>query len=253
MLRFSIITVCYNSGKYIRSAIDSVLHQEYGNIEYIIIDGASSDNTVDIIKIFGNKISSFISESDSGIYDAMNKGLKMAQGDIIGLLNSDDFYSNEKVLESVAEYFRLKNTDCVYGDLIYVNPENTGKTVRYWKSREFIPGSFRYGWHPPHPALFIRNDIYRKHGYFNLNFKLAADFELMLRFFEKGKISASYMPEPIVKMRLGGATNKSIKNILLQNIECYRAFKSNGLGVSLFYPVYRLIPKMSQYFLKWKN
>jgi len=246
-LRVSIITVSYNSSATIADTIRSVESQTYPNIEHIIIDGASTDGTVDIIKHYGIKISKFISEPDHGIYDAMNKGLKLSSGDIIGILNSDDLYIDNSVIEKVVEQFEKTMCDALYGDLYYVQKENTDVIVRKWHSKQFVPGSFRKGWHPPHPTFFVKNDVYSKYGYFDLQFKLAADFELMLRFLENHKIKQSYLPRPLIKMRLGGATNKNLQNIIRQNIECYDAFKKNSIQVSYFYPVIRLFPKVLQY------
>ena len=246
-MKISVVTVCFNSEKFIKDAIDSVLAQDYPNIEYIIIDGGSTDNTIPIIESYGNKISNFISQPDKGIYDAMNKGLKLATGKFIAILNSDDFYIHNNVISSVVKRLKKENTDCLYADLIYVNRTDPTINVRYWKSKPFIQSSFKLGWHPAHPTFIVKNNVYKKFGYFSLEFKIAADFELMLRFLEKHKISSTYYPEPRIKMRLGGTTNKSIKNIVSQNIECYKAFKSNNLNVSIFYPIFRLLPKLMQY------
>ncbi len=247
-MKVSIITVCFNSEKTIENSIQSVLNQTYSNIEYIIIDGGSTDHTIDIIHKYTSHISKFISEPDKGIYDAMNKGLKLATGDIVAILNSDDFYIDISIIDSVVSYFKSNSTDSVYGDIIYVNKENVKKTVRYWKSKKFKLGSFQFGWHPPHPTFFVKNEVYKKYGYFNLEFQLAADFELMLRFIEKYKIATAYIPKAFVKMRTGGASNKSLKNIFNQNVECYRAFKINELKVSILYPIFRLAPKLLQFF-----
>jgi glycosyltransferase involved in cell wall biosynthesis len=246
-MKISIITVCYNSEKYIQTAIDSVLQQTYEDIEYIIVDGGSIDATLSIIKPYQHKISKFISEPDNGIYDAMNKGINLATGDIIGTLNSDDLYVDEQVLSQVNEIFQNSKSDSLFADLFYVDKEDTNKIIRKWKTKEFIPGSFKKGWHPPHPTFFVKRDVYNKYGLFDLRYKLAADFELMLRFLEKNKIKSVYLNQPLVKMRLGGATNKNLKNILHQNIECYKAFKKNELDVSIFYPFYRLLPKFAQF------
>jgi len=251
-VKISIITVCYNSGHYIKDAIESVLNQSYQNIEYIIIDGGSEDNTGSIVKKYREKIAVYISEKDNGIYDAMNKGISLSSGEYVCLLNSDDFYINNSIVEDIVQRFRLNPTDSLYADLIYVDNKDTGKQVRYWKSGEFFRGSFRKGWHPPHPTFIVKRSIYEQYGYFDLSYKLAADFELMLRFLEKNKISTQYFQQPIIKMRLGGATNKSLRNIYKQNIECYKAFKSNSIPVSFLYPLYRILPKIMQYFRKSK-
>lgn len=247
-MKISIITVCYNSEKHIKTAIESVINQTYNNIEYIVVDGASKDKTVDIVKSYGDKITKFVSEPDKGIYDAMNKGFQMATGDYLAVINSDDFYMSNNAIESVVNELNKKQTESLFADLIYVEENNTDKQVRYWKSNEFVKGSFKKGWHPAHPTFFVKNEVYKKYGYFDLSFKLAADFELMLRFLEKHQISSCHLPKPIIKMRLGGATNKNFKNIYNQNIECYRAFKVNHLPVSILYPLYRLLPKLIQFF-----
>jgi glycosyltransferase involved in cell wall biosynthesis len=249
-MKISIITVCFNSEKYIRNAIESVLGQTYSNIEYIIIDGDSKDQTMQIVKSYGDSIQVVVSEPDKGIYDAMNKGLKLATGDYVAVLNSDDFYSDNHVIENVVNRLLLAKTDSLFADLIYVEELTPEKQVRYWKSNDFVKGTFKLGWHPAHPTFFVKNSIYEQYGYFNLSFKLAADFELMLRFLEKHQISSCYLDLPIIKMRLGGATNKNIKNIFNQNIECYKSFKINGLPVSVFYPFFRLLPKIKQFFVK---
>jgi glycosyltransferase involved in cell wall biosynthesis len=249
-LKFTIITVCYNSEKYISDAIESVLNQTYSDIEYIIIDGGSKDTTLDIIKkyilLFNGKMK-WLSEKDKGLYDAMNKGIKLATGDIIGLINSDDLFNDKFAINKVADIFKNnKSLDSVYADLFYVSENNTNKIVRNW-----ITGTqreFKHGWHPAHPTFYIKKNIYDKFGLFDLSFKLAADFEIMLRFLEKYKISTYYLKEPLVKMRLGGETNKSYKNIYLQNIECIRAFRKNNLEVTkLIYPFLRIMPKFFQF------
>ena len=246
-MKISIITVVYNNKDTIKDAIESVLNQTYQNIEYIIIDGVSTDGTVDIIKSYGDKIDKVISEPDKGIYDAMNKGIKLASGDIIGILNSDDFYANNNIIEKVVKEFEDKKVDSVYGDLVYVNAKDTNKIVRYWKSKPYKKGLFTKGWHPAHPTFFVKKEIYDKYGIFNLDFKIAADYELMLRFLEKYQISNSYIPEIFVKMRLGGESNQSIKNIIKANIESYNAWKINGLYINLFMILLKPLSKLFQY------
>jgi len=252
-MKISIITVCYNSEKYIQSAIESVINQDYKDIEYIIIDGNSTDGTIEIIKKYKNKIHKFISEPDKGIYDAMNKGIKLATGEVIGFLNSDDLYQNNSVISNIVEGFVNKDCSIIYGDLFYVKPGNPQIIIRSWNSKSFVRGSFKKGWHPPHPTFYVKREIYEKYGVFNLNYRLAADFELMLRFLENYHVKSYYLNQPLVRMRLGGATNKNLKNIVIQNIECYRAFKNNHLPVSILYPLYRLLPKLFQYQIKNKN
>lgn len=248
-MKFSLVTVTYNSKKTLRDTIQSVLTQSYSNIEYIIIDGLSEDGTIDIIKeyepFFNGRLKWF-SEKDSGLYDAMNKGFRMATGDVIGIINSDDLISKATAIEEVVKCFEASSLiDAVYADLYYVAQNDTSKTIRYWKSGK--QHSFAKGWHPAHPTFYARKEIYLKYGLFDLDFKFAADFELMLRLIEKEQIVLHYLPEPLVKMRLGGTTSKNIKNIKKGNIECIKAFKKNNIKVSWLYPLFRLLPKLKQY------
>jgi len=252
-MKISIITITYNSEKTIKDTIESILNQTYKNVEYIIVDGKSNDMTIEIVKSYKNKISKFISEKDNGIYDAMNKGLELATGDIIGILNSDDVYFDKYVIEGVVKRFKEKFVDSVYGDLYYVEENDVNKVVRYWKSSHFIEGSFAKGWHPPHPTFFVKREVYEKYGFFDLEMKVSADFELMLRFLEKYDISTTYLPKVLVRMRTGGESNKSIKNIIAGNKSILRAFDKNGIKVNKFmYVFYRFIPKIIQMIKKGK-
>jgi len=249
-MKVSIITVCFNSAATLESTILSVKKQTYTNIEYIIVDGGSKDNTLNIIKKhelgFQGKFN-WISEPDNGLYDAMNKGINLATGDVIGLINSDDLFCDDRAIEKVMTAFaQMPSLDSVYADLFYVAQNDTHKIVRKWISGK--QKLFNSGWHPAHPTLYVKKEVYRKFGLFNLDFKLAADFEFMLRVFDKYKISSFYLPEALVKMRLGGETNKSINNIYYQNIECLKAFDVNNIRVNkILYPIYRVIPKLSQF------
>ena len=251
-MKFSIITVVYNNEKEIEDTIKSVLNQTYKNIEYIIIDGASTDNTCDIIKKYIKKISIFISEPDNGIYYAMNKGIRIATGDVIGFINSDDFYCSSLVIEKIADEFISKKIDCLYGDLVYVDCKNSSKVIRYWKSKNFEKGLFKKGWHPAHPSFFVKKHIYNKYGVFNTNFTIAADYELMLRFLEKYNIRSYYISEILVKMRSGGQSNKNILKILKANIESYKAWKTNDIYINPIIFFKKPISKIFQYF-KTKN
>lgn len=249
-MKISIITVCYNSEETIESTILSVKMQTYRNIEYIIVDGCSGDNTLNIIKKYevefnGNYI--WISEPDKGLYDAMNKGIKLATGDIIGLINSDDIFCDKQAVEKVMTVFRENpKLDSVYADLYYVSQYDIDNIVRKWISGK--QRKFDSGWHPAHPTLYLKKSVYENYGVFNIDFKLAADFEFMLRIFDKYKISSFYLDEVLVKMRLGGTTNKSISNIYKQNVECIRAFSLNELSVNrILYPLFRVWPKLFQF------
>ncbi len=246
-MKISIITVCYNSENTLEDTIQSVKEQSFKNIEYIIVDGNSKDHTLDIIKKNKGIITKWISEPDKGLYDAMNKGIQMATGDIVGIINSDDLFCDDKAIDKVIKEFENNpELDGVYADLYYVDQNNTDRIVRKWVSGK--QRKFKYGWHPGHPTLYLKKEIYDKYGLFDLDFKLAADFEIMLRFIEKHKIKIHYLPEFLVKMRLGGTTNESWKNIYDQNLECIRAFKKNELEVnSILYPFYRMVPKLFQF------
>lgn len=248
--KISIITVVFNAEKTIQNTIESVLSQTYKNIEYIIVDGCSTDNTSKIISTYADRISKYICEKDDGIYDAMNKGIRIATGDIVGILNSDDFYVSDNILSTVANAFNSIDIDSVYGDLFYVDQDDTSKIIRRWKSREYEANLFRSGWHPAHPTLFIKRKVYLENGLFNLKFKIAADYELMLRFMEKCKISSLYIPEVFVKMRTGGASNGSLLNIIKANIECVKAWKENGLSVNFMLFATKPLSKIKQLFLK---
>tara|TARA_A100001015_G_C15041426_1_gene739902 strand:- start:3219 stop:3899 length:681 start_codon:yes stop_codon:yes gene_type:complete len=218
-------------------------------IEHIMIDGASTDSTMSILKKNQSHSTKLISEPDKGIYDAMNKGINLADGDIIGFLNSDDFYANNEVLSKVSGIFKNNPlVDACYSDLIYVDKLTTSKTIRYFKSCSFIPGLFSIGWCPPHPTFFVRRSIFKKYGNFDLNFKIASDVDLMMRFLEVNKIQSLYIPEVWVKMRMGGVTNKSLKNILLQNWEIINSIKKNGLSISfLSFFINKIISRTRQY------
>ena len=249
-MKISIITVTYNSEETLRDTLQSVLTQSYPNVEYIIVDGASKDGTVDIIKEYEPQFNGrmrWISEKDKGLYDAMNKGFRMATGDVIGIINSDDLLAEPDAAEKVMRCFdENPDADAVYANLYYVAQNDTSKIVRHWISGK--QRSFRYGWHPAHPTFYVKREIYQKYGLFDLEFKFAADFELMLRLIEKHCIKLFYLPEPLVRMRLGGTTSKNFTNIRKGNIECIKAFKKNGIKVSCLYPLFRLLPKLRQYF-----
>lgn len=249
-MKITIITVVWNNVTTIQDAIDSVLGQTYENIEYIVIDGASGDGTVEIVQSYGDNINKFISEKDKGLYDAMNKGIKLATGDIVGIINSDDFYKSNDILEIVSNEFMSKDIDCLYGDLEYVDANDTSKVVRYWKSRSFEDGLFQKGWHPAHPTFFIKREYYEKYGVFNLDFRIAADYEIMLRFLERYKLKSSYINRTFVKMRVGGESNRSIKNIIKANLESYKAWKVNGLYINPMRILLKPLSKILQYVRK---
>lgn len=247
-MKVSIITVCFNAESTIEFAIQSVLKQNYQNIEYIIVDGQSSDKTIPIIEKHRDKISKFISEKDEGMYFALNKGIQLATGGIIGLLHADDFYPSEKIISRVVKEFETKKVDSVYGDLQYVEKENPEKIFRDWKSESFNPQNFLKGWMPPHPTFFVKKSCYEKFGLFNTSFSISADYELMLRFLFKHKISSSYIPEVLVKMRTGGISNVTLKSRIKANKEDRQAWKINGLKPNSFTLILKPLSKLRQFF-----
>ena len=249
-MRFSLVTATLNSACTLQDTIESILRQSFLDIEYIVVDGGSTDSTIELLQKYAPAFHGrmrWISEKDYGLYDAMNKGFRMATGDVIAVMNSDDFFESSFAIEKVASKFlTTPDADAVYADLYYVAQHDTSKIIRNWVSGKQRP--FRYGWHPAHPTFYVKREIYQKYGLFDLDFKLAADFELMLRLIERYHIKAVYLQEPLVRMRLGGATSKNLKNIIKGNRECIQAFKKNELPVSILYPFYRLLPKLRQFF-----
>ncbi len=221
--------------------------QSYGNIEHIIVDGASKDRTLEIVRSEGKHVAKVVSEPDSGIYDAYNKGLMLASGEIIGFLNSDDFYFSETVIEKVMSVFEDESIDACYGDLVYVDRKNTDKVTRHWKSRSYKDGLFKDAFVPAHPTLFLRRSVYDKAGGFNLAYRLAADYEFMLRIYHQLNINSVYIPEIFVKMRTGGATGESLANIRRQNEEIMGALRQHGVVCSkMNFLIRKIIDRVAQ-------
>jgi len=247
-MKISIITATYNSESTICDTLWSIDSQTYNNIEHIIVDGLSRDKTIELLNRDQTPWRHIRSEADGGLYDAMNKGIRLASGDVIGILNSDDMYVDECVLEKVAALFADPAIDACYADLVYVEKDNTSKIVRYWKSTPYRSGLFERGWMPPHPTFFVRREIYEKFGLFDLDFKLAADVELLMRFIAKHRINTVYLPEILVKMRMGGATNKCFANIVRQNMEIRAAARKNSLQLSPMFLVSKLFTKSVQFY-----
>ncbi len=247
-MKVSIITIAYNSAETIEDTIKSVLTQDYPNVEYIIIDGASKDNTLKIIDKYKDKIATIVSEKDKGIYDAMNKGVLCATGDIVGILNSDDFYADHAVISDVVKEFEKSKCDGLYGDLVYVNREQTDKVIRTWNAGPYKPGKFLKGWMPPHPTFFVKKSKYNELGLYNLTLRSAADYELMLRFIHKHQILLSYLPRIMTKMRAGGQSNITLKNRIKANMEDRLAWKINDLRPGPFTLTWKPLSKVIQYF-----
>lgn len=243
-MKISIITATYNSGSTLRDTLESVLVQNYADYEHIIVDGASKDDTMDIVREYESKYKGrlrYISEPDHGIYDAMNKGIEMAEGEIIGILNSDDFFYDKTVLGRVAE--GIKDVDVIYGNLDFVDTQNTNKVVRQWLGSQYESRAFFKGWHPAHPTFYARRECFEKFGKFDITFDVSADFELMFRFIEKFRASNKYIPYTLVKMRMGGESTGSISKIIKGNKNVLRAFRKNGFKAPRFYIIRRLMPK----------
>jgi len=248
VLKISIITVVLNNSKCVEDCIQSVIGQTYADVEYIVVDGGSKDGTLDIIKKYNDKIARWISEPDQGIYDAMNKGIKLSSGDIVGILNSDDFYVRNDVLSDVMKEFSEKKVDSVFADLLYVNRNNTDRIVRYYKSSHFAPCKFAYGWMPAHPTFFVKRSCYEKYGLYKTDYKIAADYELLVRFLGRFRISYSYLPKIIIKMRIGGISTAGLKSNWILNREIIRACKENGIKTNIFKVFSKYLVKISQLF-----
>ncbi len=248
-MTISIITVCYNSEKTIQKTIESVLSQTYPEIEYIIIDGKSTDKTLQLLSRYKNRISKIISEKDNGIYDALNKGITIAKGEIVGILHSDDYFSNELVISKIAEIFNKKKTDALYSDLQYVSKDKPEKIIRNWVAGIFKKGIFKKGWMPPHPTFYVKRELFNKYGNYNTNFIFASDYELMLRFIHKHEIKLEYLPEVTVKMRVGGKGNVTFVNRIKANAEDKKAWLINQLSPPWLIRIKKPLFKLSQF---WK-
>ncbi len=229
-MKISIITVVYNGEKTIRQALRSVISQSYSDIEYIVIDGKSTDNTIKIINEYRDKIDIFISEKDNGLYDALNKGIRLSTGDVIGILHADDRYTDRYAIEEVAKAFKSSNSDSVYSDLIYIK-NMSDKILRYWKSGEFNIKKLKFGWMPPHPVFFIKTDIIRRYSLiYDTSLNISGDYDFILKLLGKYKITTHYIPKVLYKMNIGGISNKSISNIIQKSKEDYICIKRNKIG-----------------------
>jgi glycosyltransferase involved in cell wall biosynthesis len=249
-MKVSIITVCYNSASTIEDTILSIANQTHQDIEYIIVDGNSKDATLDIIKKHSTTVSKWISEKDNGIYDAMNKGIEMASGEIIGILNADDVFANNNVVENIVKYFNDDTIDALYADLKYVQREDITKVIRFWKSGEYSEGKFFYGWMPPHPTLYLRKAVYQKYGNYRTDMPSAADYELMLRMIHVHKIKLTYYPQVTVLMREGGLSNRSLENRIKANRDDRRAWQVNNVNPKFYTLLMKPLSKILQFVIK---
>ncbi|WP_430447031.1 MAG: glycosyltransferase family 2 protein [Pseudomonas piscis] len=240
-MKISIITVCFNSATTIKDTIESVLSQDYADIEYVVVDGGSTDGTQAIVESYGQRVSKFVSERDKGIYDAMNKGVALATGDVIGILNSDDFYEGRGVISSVVKAFELcPDSDIVFGDVVFVNSNNLQKVTRLYRGKNFAPWKLRFGWMPPHPASFICRTAYQRVGMYSLKYKISADYEFFVRFFLTHRLRYSYLGQVLVRMRSGGASTAGLRSSLKLNREIVTACRSNGVYTNLFMVLLKL-------------
>lgn len=252
MIKISLVTVTYNSGTTLRDTFQSVLAQTYKNVEYIVVDGLSKDNTMDIVREYEPQFEGrmkWISEKDKGLYDAMNKGVRMATGDVVGILNSDDFFTANDVLEKVAAGFD-EQTDAVYGDLHYVHPDDLQHSVRYYSSKIFKRNLMRMGFIPAHPTFYCRRECFDKFGYYKTDYKIAADFDLLLRFIYVNRIRIKYLPMDMVTMRTGGASTNGLKSRMGGMNEHLRSLRENGVKSNRFILSLRYFYKITEYFRK---
>jgi glycosyltransferase involved in cell wall biosynthesis len=246
-MKISVITVTFNSAATLADTLESVKAQTHSDIEHILIDGASTDGTADLIRMHGSHLANYLSEQDCGIYDAMNKGLALATGDIVGFLNSDDMFEAKSSLSEIANCFAAEDVDAVYGDIIMVDPLQLQVVRRYWRPGSFKAGAFARGWMAPHPTLYVRRSILLRAGGFNLDYSLQSDFDLELRLFECMKIRTIYIPRTLVRMRMGGATTGSFHNILRGNLEAAQSVESHGFSGGLSFIASKIIGRIHQY------
>ncbi|WP_072659259.1 glycosyltransferase family 2 protein [Mariprofundus micogutta] len=251
-MKISIITATWNCVDTISDCLDSASSQVWGNCEHLVIDGKSTDGTLDLLEQWRNRLDYIVSEPDSGIYDALNKGVAQATGDVIGFLHADDLYADNEVLTTITKAFEDPSIDAVYGDLVYVSKNEPDKVVRYWKSGLYSYNKLKHGWMPPHPTFYVRRSVYEQFGSFDTSFQIAADYDCMLRFLGQHKVKCAYIPQVLVKMRLGGESNRSLANIIQKSVEDYNALKRNmvgGVGALLW----KNLSKLPQFFKRHKS
>lgn len=245
-MKISVVTAVYNNRDTIAEALDSALAQTHPDVELIVIDGGSTDGTLEVLRGYADRLAVLVSEPDRGIYDALNKGIARASGEVVGFLHSDDLFADAKVLSWIDAAFANPATDAVYGDLLYVRKADPGRVVRGWRAGAFTPSRLARGWMPPHPTFYVRRALYGQLGGFDATYRIAADYDCMLRFLGKGGIRVAYIPAVLVKMRVGGASNRSLRNILRKSREDYRALRKNGVG-GMAALVWKNLSKMPQF------
>lgn len=247
-MKFSIITVAYNNVQHIRATIESVLGQTHKDLEYIVVDGASNDGTVEIVNGFADRIDTFISEPDDGVYHAMNKGVEAATGDVVGFVNADDMLATNDVIESLNSEFEQCGADAIYGDAYMVDPREIGKVKRLWRGGEYDKENFKKGWMPPHLGTYIKRKCYLEYGAFRNDLDVSADYELMLRFMFKHGIDVSYFQKVIVRFRLGGVSNRSLRHVWRANQQVKKAWHLNGMAAPPLIALRKPLGKISQFF-----
>lgn len=248
-MKVSVVTAVFNRSGTIADAIASVQSQTHQNVEHVVQDGGSTDGTLEIVARMANESTRLVSAHDNGIYDAINRGIERATGDIIGLMHSDDQFAHDRVLEKVAARFDDPAIDGVFGDLDYVSASDPDRIVRHWRSGEFQHAKLKRGWMPPHPTLYLRREVFKRCGLYDTSFRIAADYDAMLRYLVHGRIAVAYIPEVLVKMRVGGESNRSLERILHKSREDYRAIRRNNVG-GLGTLAAKNISKLSQFFLR---
>ena len=247
-MKISIITVCYNSAATIRQTIESVLAQTYQDVEYIVVDGASKDGTISIVNEYFDRISTFVSEPDKGIYDAMNKGVSLATGDVIGILNSDDFYESNDAISCVAEQFlSSRESQVVFGDIVFVNADDLGRVTRFYGAKKFKPWKLRFGWMPPHPATFVRAEAYRETGLYSVKYKIAADYEMFVRLLLVKGYKFSRLEKVLVRMRAGGVSTSGVRSSIRLNKEIVQACRENGVYTNIVMVLSKIPFKLLEY------
>ena len=250
--KVTIITVCFNSAATIRETIESVLAQDYPNIEYIVVDGDSKDGTIDIVQEYQGRIDTVISEPDNGIYDAMNKGIRAATGEVVGLLNSDDFYADKSAVKQLVECMEAAGSDTVFADLVIVGERDTERVIRYYDSSTFNLGRLSYGWMPAHPTFMVKRELYEAHGGYSLDYRIASDFEMVVRLLYTVGASYAYLPVVVIKMRAGGVSTRGLKSSWVLNKEIVRACRTNGLPTSFPRVLLKTPAKLMEYLRKPK-
>ena len=248
-MKISVVTAVFNRAGTIGAAIESVQAQTHPDVELVVQDGGSNDGTLDVVRSLSNPSTKLISERDHGIYDAINRGITNATGDVIGLMHSDDFFASPDALAKVAEAFADPSVRGVYGDLQYVTADEPTKVVRHWRSGEYTPAKLKRGWMPPHPTLYLKREVFDRHGLYDTSYSIAADYDAMLRYLAIGKIKLAYVPQVLVKMRMGGESNRSLERILRKSREDYRAIRKNKVG-GIGTLAAKNFSKINQFFIK---